>query len=506
MNVGIHLLHSAVALAALHDSVESFPQPRCHPETRTKMLEDLRRRSQETEPSTRILWLYGPAGAGKSAIMQTLSRQLQDAGRLGGCFFFKRGHTTCGNGNFLLTTIAYQLALGVPWLKAPISQVVEDDPSIIGRSIEAQLQKLILEPCCLHYGNQNPLTIFIDGLDECEGHDVHEEILRAIRRSYSGHPLPLRFIIASRPEPHIRELFESPFYDGGYHPFNVEESFEDVRKYLCDEFERIHREHRTMANIPSPWPSPDVLGKLVSNSSGHFIYAATIIKFIDDKYYRPTERLGVVQEGSDSDSAFDALDQLYMNILSTTPRQSQLSPILCAIANFDLHPDVLDQLLGLDHGEARLLLRGLHSVLHVPSDESEPDDDTVYAHHASFLDFLDDPRRSGTFYVGGLQHRIDLARSFVKLFAGEYQEQFLGDGIFNRSVSIIQNHACLIHHHRSPQGGLIPFITSLPPYAELFSLIQLMNPDYIFAMYPKIGPVLSWLNVSLDLLPVMILT
>ncbi|KAJ6471557.1 hypothetical protein C8R45DRAFT_836482, partial [Mycena sanguinolenta] len=32
-------------------------------------------------PETTILWLYGPAGAGKSAIMQTLAHQLQDAGR-----------------------------------------------------------------------------------------------------------------------------------------------------------------------------------------------------------------------------------------------------------------------------------------------------------------------------------------------------------------------------------------------------------------------------------------
>ncbi|KAJ7855877.1 hypothetical protein B0H14DRAFT_3448701 [Mycena olivaceomarginata] len=41
-----------------------------------------------------ICWLHGPAGAEKSTIMQTLCQQLQDAGRLGGAFFFKRGHTT----------------------------------------------------------------------------------------------------------------------------------------------------------------------------------------------------------------------------------------------------------------------------------------------------------------------------------------------------------------------------------------------------------------------------
>ncbi|KAJ7024517.1 hypothetical protein C8F04DRAFT_1131289 [Mycena alexandri] len=39
--LGIHILHRAVALEAMHDSAESFPQPRCHPETRSEILEDL---------------------------------------------------------------------------------------------------------------------------------------------------------------------------------------------------------------------------------------------------------------------------------------------------------------------------------------------------------------------------------------------------------------------------------------------------------------------------------
>ncbi|KAE9383869.1 hypothetical protein BT96DRAFT_784587, partial [Gymnopus androsaceus JB14] len=146
--LAVRLYLVAATLEALHDPVESFPQPRCHPETREKMLKDLQEWTLGADPtSSNILWLYGPAGAGKSAIMQTLSCQLQDAGRLGGCFFFKRGHATRGNARTLFATIAYQLAIGVPWLKGPISQIVEDNPSIVGRSIDTQLQELISEPC-----------------------------------------------------------------------------------------------------------------------------------------------------------------------------------------------------------------------------------------------------------------------------------------------------------------------------------------------------------------------
>ncbi|KAJ6496412.1 hypothetical protein C8R45DRAFT_899795 [Mycena sanguinolenta] len=260
--------------------------------------------------------------------------------------------------------------------------------------------------------------ILIDGLDECEGQHVQEEILRAIRNSTSQYRIPLRFIIASRPEPHIRELLESPIYRGAYCAFNVEQSFEDVRTYLRDEFARIHSEHRTMAAVPGPWPVADILEDLVSKSSGHFIYASTIIKFIDDKNYRPTERLAVVQDRIRSDSAFDALDELYTKILTSAPRQDQLLPVLCAVAHFDLAPETLDRLLGLECGDCRLLLRGLHSLLRVP-DEAEHNTGTISLHHASFSDFLGNPRRSQKFYIGDSCHRAHLARSLLRLFTTE---------------------------------------------------------------------------------------
>ncbi|KAF9077802.1 hypothetical protein BDP27DRAFT_490301 [Rhodocollybia butyracea] len=61
------------------------------------MLKDLQKWSLDRDSSSTVLWLFGPAGAGKSAIMRTLSHRLQRAGQLGGCFFFKRAHTKRGN-------------------------------------------------------------------------------------------------------------------------------------------------------------------------------------------------------------------------------------------------------------------------------------------------------------------------------------------------------------------------------------------------------------------------
>ncbi|KAF7326836.1 NACHT domain-containing protein [Mycena sanguinolenta] len=461
ISISIDILHNAIAVEAIYDSTDSFMEPKCHAETRTEMLMDLRKWALDPHPKTTILWLYGPAGAGKSAIMRTLAAQLHEDRRLGGCFFFKRGHITRNNARTLFTTIAYQLALNVESLRTPISRVAEKDPSIVGLSIGTQMQQLISEPCRAHENRQS-LAIVIDGLDECNGRAFQGEILRAILNPSSNHAIFLRFIVASRPEPQISKMFPLPDHSCSYRRCNVEQSFDDVRKYLCNEFSRIHRDHSTMAKIPSPWPEPSVLEELVRKSSGYFIYASTIIKFIGDENFRPTVRLEVIRNtnGPGSESAYDALDQLYLTILASACRQSELIPILCAIVNFQLAAGHIDQLFWARRRR------------------NSDDKDNIVSYHASFLDFLDNPHRSGNFCVGTLNRRISLARSLLQFYAGPYQRT-----------------------KRSLLSRLIDFIVSLPTssaVAELVPLIGSMNPDYLFYPYQvedrELASIAPWLK------------
>ncbi|KAJ7450428.1 hypothetical protein FB451DRAFT_993344, partial [Mycena latifolia] len=327
---GIQILHHAVALEALYDSAESFPQPRCHPETRIEILDDLYNWAVDDGHSYPICWLHGPAGAGKSAVMQTLCQRLHDSDRRGGSFFFKRGHTTRGNAKVLFATLAYQLALHHPDLNGPISRSAETDPSVIGRGMDVQLHRLILEPC-KSLEDAPPRILLIDGLDECEGQSAQLEILRLLGSTANTHSCPLRILIASRPEAHIQEKFEELLFDGLYYSVNIEQAFEEVKIYLCDEFSRIHRQHHeTMGHIPTPWPTWDIFEVLMDKSSGYFIYAATIIKFIDDRDFRPTQRLAAVIKNllTECGTPFHALDELYSQILHDTPFQSSLLDIL----------------------------------------------------------------------------------------------------------------------------------------------------------------------------------
>jgi hypothetical protein len=444
---GIHILHRAVALEALYNSAESFPQPKCHPETRTELLDNLYHWVIDPNSHLPIHWLHGPAGAGKSAVMQTLCRRLQEAERLSGSFSFKRGHSTCGNAKVLFATLAYQLALHRPELKGAISRSMETDPSVLGRSMDMQLRNLILEPCKLARGRGAfPSSLLIDGLDECDGHNIQQEILRLIGSiSVKNHPA-LRILVASRPEPHIWETFKEDSLRGVADSTNVEQSFEDVWTYLRDEFSRIHREHSAMKNIPIPWPAPGILEKLVQNSSGYFVYAATVIKFVNDEYSWPLKQLDIVMQNlisHDSESPFATLDQLYMQILSRVPvrYRPNLCDILCVITHYPkaFTARDIDALLGLELDTVQLIIRPLHSVLDVPALSGH----VLGVHHASFLDFLKDEARSSCFYVGSAEHKANLAHSILKVLAYKYDDP-------RKNLANLRFYWCVeVHSHSS---------------------------------------------------------
>lgn len=93
-----------------------------------------------------------------------------------------------------------------------------------------------------------------------------------------------------------------------------------------DNFAHIKRTHVWQDSIPSDWPSRDDINKLVWKSSGQFIYAATVVRFVSPDYnsHGPVDRLQsifnetLICETDIStlpDLPFAGLDALYAQIL-----------------------------------------------------------------------------------------------------------------------------------------------------------------------------------------------
>jgi hypothetical protein len=365
------------------------------------------------------MWLYGPAGAGKSAIAQTMAESWAANYDLAAAFFFARWRAGGGSGKCLFPTLAYQLALHIPSLRQAIGLAVEADPAICEKALEEQVHALIVDPIAsLELEPSRPYLVIIDGLDECDSKPVQSRILKIIFHTLvKKNKLPFRFLICSRPEPHIRETFDSLPGNLQFRRLALDATFSpssDILRFLRDRFSEIRRER--LPYHDASWPSERDLETLVHNASGQFIYAATVVKFVDDEYCHPVEQLCTVLSLSATEtdtSPFADLDTLYMGILSANRNISLLMRILGAYFAIP-NPDeigthcvrFLEEILGLQRGSARFALRGLHSILFIP----DVDDHRVRVHHASLHDFLSNPARAGRFYLSNEVRHLDLAR------------------------------------------------------------------------------------------------
>ncbi|KAL8916035.1 MAG: hypothetical protein Q9208_008736 [Pyrenodesmia sp. 3 TL-2023] len=75
---------------------------------------------------SRILWLHGVPGCGKSVLSAFLVRRLEDMGHSCQYFFFRFGDKTKRSVNLLLRSLAYQVAVQFPELRLQLEKLADD--------------------------------------------------------------------------------------------------------------------------------------------------------------------------------------------------------------------------------------------------------------------------------------------------------------------------------------------------------------------------------------------
>ena len=321
--------------------------------------------------------------------------------------------------------------MNLPYLRTHIDSAVQADPSLYTKSMMVQMRSLIIDSfrklsSCI----EHTPTVIVDGLDECDGHETQKIILEIIYEAVAIHKIPLRFLVASRPEAHIREAFDRPTLRSITKRVVLDESFgpnQDIEKYLRDGFETIYKQNLTlMEQVVQPWPGTGVVDLLVQKASGQFIYASTVLKFVGAEFYNPISQLDIVLDPSPSnETLFSDLDHLYSQILSTYPIPEKLICVLGTV--LALHcpqpPGVIEDLLGMKVGEVGLVLRGMHSLTkfpHIPDENFTRstdigEDNGIRLLHASFEDYLVDKNRSGHFFIDKNIFRAQITKAGFQL-------------------------------------------------------------------------------------------
>ncbi|KAF9553237.1 hypothetical protein CPC08DRAFT_713949 [Agrocybe pediades] len=429
----IDILTDAVATSALHDSGASFDKPKCHPRTRVKILEDIIRwnvgEDEDAHAGKQFLWLNGAAGSGKSAIAQSTIESCIERGLPLASFFFSKSDSTRNHAGSLVATLAYQLYCAFPGteVQTEILSTIQQDPLIFKKTLQQQFTSLIIRPLITHFSKGQstqhcvPFLIVLDGLDECTDRNAQKAILIGLAESVHNSNLRILIFVASRPEHDIKLSFSSKYLKNMHTALSLDlenrrDSDSDIRLYLLDRFAEIKDgfDGRTTGNkLAQDWPGDRVIKTLVQKSSGQFIYAATVIRYVESTRHRPDHRLDVVLDlrPVHGDHPFAELDELYATILKSALDMKKvlhvLSLHLMVIASIPC--SVIEKLLSFDAGEVETLFSDMGALVQFSTEPFyslrdlayDPERSPLYLRmlHASFREYLLDAARSKQFQI-----------------------------------------------------------------------------------------------------------
>ena len=357
-----------------------------------------------------LFWLHGGAGVGKSALAQSLSEKFQKK-QLAASFFFFRGDPSRNDGNTLIPTLVSHLIGTFKGILPFVEDRIRTDRGVFTKQYQFQIRELLVEPLRALKStgdlDTHPRLIVIDGLDECQNPDVQRELLRVIVRAIPHIPYPLRFFITSRPEAHITHFFN---HDRDLQAITVRrynlsddpDADMDIRQFLEEEFMEIRRVHRLGQHLPHNWPDGNAVTSLVERSSGHFIYASTVIRYIRSLRHRPDDRLEIIlrlRPPQEDDKPYAQLDALYALIFQGVEGRTQLEKICLVLGILYFQskrigvfaasdPISIEKFLEMRPGDLVLLLDPILSLVVTEGGE-------VRILHKSLFDYLLDSTRRG---------------------------------------------------------------------------------------------------------------
>ncbi|KAJ3554291.1 hypothetical protein NP233_g12450 [Leucocoprinus birnbaumii] len=476
--LGIDILRGYISLDASHDSYLAESKAKCLEGTRAQYIQDITTwtTSLDQMEQRQLLWMYGAAGVGKSAVAKSCAIEAEAHGVLGASFFFSRDYGVV-NPVLFFPTIAYQLSAKIPAYRAIIDASIQKDVTILRKGLGIQLNELILKPFReLEERDERPSqkVVFVDGLDECNDEPAQAKIVELVTKAIvdfeDGHRLsPLLWAFSSRPESHIHAVFSKHFSSPVFWRVELPVSRDydaDIILYFRHKLQLPDPARQvglsSMGPRASTWPSDEELDILVRLVAGLFIYAATIVRFImDPKALSPQRQFLEVRrlyERQENHSGVTLeLDAFYSLLMSQIPSKQLLIVQQFLLINHEIsrntwqqtpqRPDIPTKspskeivqqgiripanILGLTMQELENCFSRLRSVLafRLPknsrSSYSCPESTMIYFYHASFLEFLLSKSRSGEYWIKDQRHYAAIAVRGLRLF----NDMFMMNGI-----------------------------------------------------------------------------
>ncbi|KAF8309754.1 hypothetical protein DL93DRAFT_2230742 [Clavulina sp. PMI_390] len=364
------LPYAVDAAVTLHDGNEHG----CLPGTRTAILEALQGWAVGAPASvtlnpvsnpptehildlagTKILWLQGVAGSGKSSIAVSVAKFLELTGGCMAYYHFETAKQGQLNPSNLFTTIALQLAAQDAALEAKLVELVNSATPLERKSQDPEEQlSLFLLPLL----QQNPkaynyVTIIIDAFDESGGMVERRKILSSLAGLAAQLPPAVHILITARPESDIQEILEVSIN----HQTMAQLAMNDLPSHSTKEDICQYVKH--MLGWPGLNIKQEHITLLSEKAQLSFQWASTACRYIVDKgdgnqAVRPSKRLKNILSGSGNPDSHFRLYQLYTTVLDaqfghSKPEDLQLLKLLLGVLVTARKPLSLDTILQLLH-------------------------------------------------------------------------------------------------------------------------------------------------------------
>ena len=282
----------------------------CLEGTRVDILGDIVDWINNSEPDTpQVLWLYGQAGKGKSAITHMIASWFKSHGALGLCFCFTHDQQAEHRHEKIFTTIAHDLADCDLTFKQILAEVIAGDKALsTTHNVEQHWEKFILGPISKAATSLvERVVIVIDTLDESGVKASQKEILTILASTQVTElPSSIRILITSHPLSDITKALQDFPHITCRSMDDLSSAERDIHLYVSAQLGRKLMDRLTGQQIPC----------LVQLADGLFEWAQLACEFIKSRKggFTAVERYENLVSFSPG-AGTGLLDEMYLTIL-----------------------------------------------------------------------------------------------------------------------------------------------------------------------------------------------
>jgi len=320
--------------------------------------------------ASRVFWITGSPGVGKSAIAAYLCHKRREVAAFHLC---SQGHDDKSDPQRCVLSIAYQLSTQLHDYHERLVYLADD----LNKSAATLFNNLIVEPFSSNYAPPDRIIlIVIDALDEATRYGQNK-LAEFIAREFPLTPSWMRLFITSRPDPEVT------LYLQGLSPYELStdtpENLEDLRTYVCN---------RILQLFPNQNISNNITEKLLKKSDGLFLYIDQVFEDIKEG------RLSLEHIDQFPQGLGGVYYQYFKRQFEDTLYKNLQRPLLemVSAAKGPLPLNLAQKALGWDDYTCQEVINSVGSFYPLTEGFIQP-------FHRSITDWLTDPKKSGEYFV-----------------------------------------------------------------------------------------------------------